>query len=190
VLSAGRHDAELGYQLLHSTQPQASATNSGNGRRVMPDMQSNLEQSLLATICGHRSKGGVSKSCRSAGQRGIPGGGRANGWRSYRRKTKKPSINFRVRSSANWGRTNLASSREAGNLALNLLRLGPRPADAATNTGTSTNPPLSNNPAGTRNVSIPCSANRLNHDLLDATVSAGADGPATDTGRQTQAAAT
>src|SRR5437667_5642751 len=27
VLSAGRHDAELGYQLLHSTQPQASATN-------------------------------------------------------------------------------------------------------------------------------------------------------------------
>ena len=50
VLGAGRHDAELGYQLLHSTQPQASATNSGNGRRLMPDMQSNLEQSLLATI--------------------------------------------------------------------------------------------------------------------------------------------
>src|SRR5258708_2199327 len=46
VLGAGRHDAELGYQLLHSPQPPVSATNSGNGRRIMPDMQSNLEQSL------------------------------------------------------------------------------------------------------------------------------------------------
>src|SRR6266446_1419324 len=49
VLTAGRHDAELGYQLLRSTQPQTtSGTNVLNGRRVIPDQSGNLEQSLLA----------------------------------------------------------------------------------------------------------------------------------------------
>jgi len=51
VLTAGRHDAELGYQLLHSTQQQAATTaNAAGGRRFVPDQQGNLEQNLLATI--------------------------------------------------------------------------------------------------------------------------------------------
>src|SRR2546426_10291085 len=33
VLTAGRHDAELGYQLLRSTQPQTNTTNASGGRR-------------------------------------------------------------------------------------------------------------------------------------------------------------
>src|SRR5256885_9499840 len=47
VLTAGRHDADLGYQLLHSTQQQSTAdTNVVNGRRMMiPDQTANLEQS-------------------------------------------------------------------------------------------------------------------------------------------------
>src|SRR5882724_5274807 len=45
VLTAGRHDAELGYQLLRSTQPQTtSGANVLNGRRVIPDQSANLEQ--------------------------------------------------------------------------------------------------------------------------------------------------
>src|SRR5207302_5402107 len=50
VLTAGRHDAELGYQLLRSTQPQANTTNATGGRRFGFDPQGNLEQNLLATI--------------------------------------------------------------------------------------------------------------------------------------------
>src|ERR1700704_6847121 len=50
VLTAGRHDAELGYQLLRSTQPQANTTNAAGGRRFGFDPQGNLEQNLLATI--------------------------------------------------------------------------------------------------------------------------------------------
>src|SRR5712691_9826077 len=42
VFSGGRHDAELGYQLLHSTQP-PTPSNPGNGRRNFPDLQGNLE---------------------------------------------------------------------------------------------------------------------------------------------------
>src|SRR5229473_6158694 len=50
VLTAGRHDAELGYQLLRSTQQQTNTTNAGGGRRSGFDPQGNLEQNLLATI--------------------------------------------------------------------------------------------------------------------------------------------
>src|SRR5712692_1617500 len=48
VLSAGRHDGELGYQLLRSTQPQADS--AGNRRRFGPLFQNALEQMLLSTI--------------------------------------------------------------------------------------------------------------------------------------------
>src|ERR1700694_2103793 len=44
VLTAGRHDGELGYQPLRSTQPQAD--NAGNGRRFGPPSQNALEQML------------------------------------------------------------------------------------------------------------------------------------------------
>src|SRR5881398_1716001 len=54
VLTAGRHDAELGYQLLHSTQqPQPAQTTitSGRGnRQFVFDQGNNLEQALLATV--------------------------------------------------------------------------------------------------------------------------------------------
>src|SRR6266446_9551904 len=56
VLTAGRHDAELGYQLLRSTQPQTNTTNASGGRRFNFDPQGNLEQSLLATIAANDPK--------------------------------------------------------------------------------------------------------------------------------------
>src|SRR5258707_8897622 len=47
VLTAGRHDGELGYQLLHSTQPQTDKT--ANGRRFPAPLQNALYQMLLST---------------------------------------------------------------------------------------------------------------------------------------------
>src|ERR1700738_361862 len=64
VLTAGRHDAELGYQLLRSTQQQTPATNVLNGRRV-PDQQNNLEQNLLATIAATDPKVAYQKAAES-----------------------------------------------------------------------------------------------------------------------------
>src|SRR2546426_6452003 len=66
VLTAGRHDAELGYQLLRSTQPQTtSGTNVLNGRRVIPDQSANLEQSLLATIAATDPKVAYQKAAEA-----------------------------------------------------------------------------------------------------------------------------
>src|SRR5205809_443082 len=56
VLTVGRHDGELAYQLLRSTQmPNANQPNNmvvtaGNNRRVFLDQGDNLEQRLLATV--------------------------------------------------------------------------------------------------------------------------------------------
>jgi hypothetical protein len=62
VLTAGRHDAELGYQLLHSTQPPpppqpqsnvAFGPGRGNGNRpqiIFDQQANNLEQQLLSTV--------------------------------------------------------------------------------------------------------------------------------------------
>src|SRR5712672_519840 len=66
VLTAGRHDSELGYQLLRSTQQQpTTAGNTGGGRRSIPDQQSNLEQSLLATIAANDPKVAYQKASES-----------------------------------------------------------------------------------------------------------------------------
>jgi hypothetical protein len=68
VLTAGRHDAELGYQLLRSTQQQpapAAAGNPGNpraARQFVFDQGNNLEQNLLATYRRQRSEGRLSKN--------------------------------------------------------------------------------------------------------------------------------
>src|ERR1051325_7431548 len=58
VLTAGRHDADLGYQLLRSTQQQQSpstAQTQGPGRRFAFDQGNMLEQNLLATKIGRAS---------------------------------------------------------------------------------------------------------------------------------------
>jgi len=50
-----RHDADLAYQMLRSTQS-LTANNAGNGRRGPVDPQSNLEQNLLAAIAASDPK--------------------------------------------------------------------------------------------------------------------------------------
>src|SRR6266851_4172878 len=74
VLTAGRHDAELGYQLLRSTQQQAPATNpsAGNGRRFAFDQGNNLEQSLLATIATNDPKFAYQKATESLDKGEFP----------------------------------------------------------------------------------------------------------------------
>src|SRR5437867_11652108 len=47
VLTAARHDADLAYQLLHSTQSLTTNANTGNGRRFMHYTQESLEQTLM-----------------------------------------------------------------------------------------------------------------------------------------------
>src|SRR4051812_35597002 len=84
VLTAGRHDADLGYQLLHSTQPppqqqtQQALTlgpGRGNGNRLVSFDQpggNNLEQQLLATVATTDPKYAYQKAIESLDKNEFP----------------------------------------------------------------------------------------------------------------------
>ena len=169
VLTAGRHDADLGYQLLHSTQPQSSTNTqtTGQGRRFMFDQGNNLEQNLLATIASTDPKYAYQKAVESLDKGEFP---TALNRILTQLQTKEPEL-FTKLSDKTLNRLasdNLLSSREATTVAVNLLIPGPRPetttatdASAAANTNTNNN---------TRQA--PILSQSAYHDLMDNVITA------------------
>ena len=135
VLTAGRHDAELGYQLLRSTQQQTTATNPGITRRPGPDQQNNLEQSLLATIAANDPKVAYQKAVESLDKGEYP---TALGRVLAQLQTKDPEAFKKLSDKAlsRLGSDNIAATREAVTLAMSLLMPGPRVASTSTATPT------------------------------------------------------
>lgn len=169
VLTAGRHDAELGYQLLHSTQQQSTAdTNVVNGRRMMiPDQTANLEQSLLATISATDPKVAYQKAAEALDKGEYP----TALYRVLNQLQAKDQEAFKKlfeKTLSHLGSDNMIGSREAANLTVSLLAGGPRPATTAAATPT---------PAGTvQTVRVGYAAPILNesayHDLMDSAITA------------------
>jgi hypothetical protein len=131
VLTAGRHDAELGYQLLRSTQQQQTPANNapGQGRRFNFDQGNNLEQNLLATIATTDPKFAYQKAVESLDKGEFP---TALNSILTQLQTKDAEL-FKKLSDKTLGRLasdSLLASREATSVAVNLLLPGPR----ATNT--------------------------------------------------------
>jgi hypothetical protein len=166
VLTVGRHDADLAYQLLRSTQPPATVTNTGNGRRYgSPDQQGNLEQSLLTVIASTDPKVAYQKAMESLDKGEYPTAvNRVLAQLQSKDKEAFDKLSSKVLSRL--GSENLLASREAGNLALNLLRSGPRPAETSTASSTNAN---SSNAANNTNQVLSESSY---HDLMDATITA------------------
>jgi len=166
VLTAGRHDAELGYQLLRSTQPQAnSETNVLNGRRVIPDQSANLEQSLLATIAGTDPKVAYQKAAEALDKGEYP--------TSLNRvltqlQAKDPEAFKKLaeKTLSRLGSDNVVGSREAANLAVSLLMGGPRAATTATPT------PAEANTSTTRAANGQILNESAYHDLMDNAITA------------------
>src|SRR5437016_14297542 len=165
VLTAGRHDAELGYQLLRSTQPQANTTNAAGGRRFGFDPQGNLEQNLLATIAATDPKVAYQKASEALDKGEYPTA--LN--RVLAQLQSKDEEAFKKLSEKALGRLgseNLLTTREAASLALNLLLPGPRV------TGTASNQTTQANTTNARNNSTQVLSESAYHDLLDNAVAA------------------
>ena len=166
VLTVGRYDADLAYQLLRSTQPPATATNTGNGRRYgSPDQQGNLEQSLLTVIASTDPKVAYQKAMESLDKGEYPTAvNRVLAQLQSKDKEAFDKLSSKVLSRL--GSENLLASREASSLALNLLRSGPRPAE--TSTGSSTN---ANSSSAANNTNQVLSESSY-HDLMETTITA------------------
>src|SRR5258706_7882378 len=166
ILTAGRHDSELGYQLLRSTQQQPmTAGNTGGGRRSIPDQQSNLEQSLLATIAANDPKVAYQKASESLDKGEYP---TALGRVLSQLQTKDPE-NFKKLSDKALSRLSsdsIMATRDAAMTAMSLLMPGPRPA--STSTATSTDATSANS----RNNSAQVLSESAYHDLIDNAITA------------------
>ena len=172
VLTAGRHDAELGYQLLRSTQQQAPATaaNQRPGRQFGLDQGNNLEQNLLATIAATDPAVAYQKTSEALDKGEFP---TALNRVLNQLQTKDPDL-FKKLTDKTLNRLasdSLLSSRDATGVAVNLLLPGPRITNTAgtveaanTNTNTNTN----TNPRG----GIPILNESAYHDLMDKAITA------------------
>ena len=171
VLSAGRHDAELGYQLLRQTQPPANVNANANRRRgggpgtfTEPD---NLEQNLLAVIANTDPKIAYQKASEALDKGDYP----TSLARVLAQLQAKDEEAFKKLSDKTLSRLtsdNLLSSTQATGVAMSLLRPGPQVAATSTTTSSTTSAPANAN--NLRNA--PVLNQSSYHDLLDQVVTA------------------
>src|SRR6266852_3764517 len=159
VLTAARHDSDLAYQMLRSTQS-LTANNAGNGRRFPVDPQSNLEQNLLAAIAASDPKVAYQKANESLDKGEYPTA-LARVLAQLQAKDPEAFKKLSDKTLSRLGSDSLLASREATSLAMSLLMPGPR---ASASTSTDANKPAAN------------TAQVLNesayHDLMDNAVTA------------------
>jgi len=171
VLTAGRHDAELGYQLLRSTQqPQqtpAAAGNPGNqrqARQFVLDQGNNLEQNLLATIAASDPKVAYQKTVESLDKGEFP---TALNRVLNQLQTKDADLFKKLtdKTLTRLASDSLLASREATGVAVNLLLPGPRIANTA---GTAQPAVANSNVRG----GSPILSETAYHDLMDQAITA------------------
>jgi hypothetical protein len=184
VLTAGRHDAELGYQLLHSTQPppqqqsqQNLAFGPGRGNRpqiIFDQQNNNLEQQLLNTVAATDPKYAYQKAVESLDKNEFP----PSLSRILNQLQTKDQELFKKLSDKTLNRLasdSLLASSQASSVAMNLLMPGPVPANTATGSqATTTNLPSATSPppAPANPNRAPVLSESAYHDLLDSAISA------------------
>jgi hypothetical protein len=136
VLTAGRHDGELGYQLLRSTQQPTD--NAAGGRRLGP--QTGLEQMLLSTIAATDPKFAYQKTIEALDKGDYP----ASISTVLAQLQSKDEEAFKKLSDKTLSKLNsdtLLANRNAGSVAIGLLAPGPRPANTSTSPASGTKTP-------------------------------------------------
>jgi hypothetical protein len=182
VLTAGRHDAELGYQLLHSTQPQTpvQTANAGPGRnrQFMFDQGNNLEQQLLSTVASTDPKYAYQKAVESLDKNEFP----TSLARILTQLQSKDAELFKKLSDKTLNRLasdSLLASSQASSVAISLLVPGPAPASTATTATGDTNATSAPTatapkpaPSANLNARQPVLSESAYHDLLDSAITA------------------
>jgi hypothetical protein len=184
VITAGRHDADLGYQLLHSTQPPPQqpsqnglAVGPGRGNRpqfVFDQQNNNLEQQLLNTVAATDPKYAYQKAIESLDKNEFP----SSLSRILAQLQTKDQELFKKLSDKMLNRLasdSLLASGQATSVAMNLLMPGPVPASTATGSQTTTTnlPSTANSqPAPANPNRVPVLSESSYHDLLDSAITA------------------
>lgn len=170
VLAAGRHDAELGYQLLRQTQPPANFLAIANRRRgggpgMFPEVD-NLEQNLLAVIAGTDPKVAYQKASEALDKGEYPTS-LARVLAQLKAKDEEAFKKLTDKTLSRLTSDNLLSNQQATNAAMGLLRPGTQVQATTSSTTTTATASNANN---MRNA--PILNQSAYHDLLDQVVTA------------------
>ena len=176
VLTAGRHDGELAYQLMRSTQqqqqPQPTNVMAGRGNRgFMLDQTDNLEQRLLAVIATSDPKFAYQKAMESLDKGDFPNG-IGNILAQLQTKDEEAYKKLTDKTMNRLGSDSLLANRQATSLAIALLFPGPRPSGNATGTPAPTNANATATSSATPTMSMnsrqaPVLNETAYHDLMD-----------------------
>ncbi|MCM3873401.1 MAG: hypothetical protein ND895_22190 [Pyrinomonadaceae bacterium] len=125
ILAVARHDATLAYQLLAATKPPTSTAGSGNSRF---DSDENLEERLLAQVAQLDPKLAL-QNAEQMLDKGQYSRSLAQVLAQLRTKDKDAAAKLEDKLVKRLQSTTIVSTPDAGNLALSLLRSGPRPVE-------------------------------------------------------------
>lgn len=124
ILAVARHDATLAYQLLAATRPPAPAAGTANSRF---DSDTNLEERLLAQVAELDPKLAL-QNAEQMLDKGQYSRSLAQVLSQLQTKDKDAAAKLEDKLVKRLQSATIASTPDAGNLALSLLRSGPRPA--------------------------------------------------------------
>ena len=172
VLTAGRHDGELAYQLMRSTQqqlqPQSTNVMAGpRNTRFMFDQTDNLEQRLLAVIATSDPKFAYQKAMESLDKGEFPNG-IGNILAQLQTKDEEAYKKLTDKTMNRLASDSLLANRQATSLAISLLFAGPRPGNNATATAA----PAQTQANQTGRQATPVLNEMAYHDLMDNAVNA------------------
>lgn len=173
VLTVGRYDGTLAYQIFNTTRAPEPAAAANNGRVVsrMGDMDANLERQLLALIAQTDPQMAV-RNADEMLDKGQYSNALARVLSQLQSKDQEAAKKLSERMVKRLQSENLLANRDAASLALNLLQPGPRLAENA-----SSEQPSAAQPAVTINAPgnsgrPPVLSQASYRDLLDSLVSA------------------
>ena len=172
VLTVAQHNAPLAYQLLAVTRSQALATEAGNNSR-RPNLDANLEQNLLARVAAIDPKLAAQKVEESLAKGEYPGT-LAQVLSSLQQQDKDSATKLTAKIVSKLQSENMLLNVQAENLALSLLRPGPRPAVSGSDNATATSGAnqTASTQAAARSAGAPVLGDSAYQDLLNTIIDA------------------
>ena len=161
IMAVARHDATLAYQLLAATKLPTPPAGSGNSRF---DSDENLEERLLAQVAQLDPKLALQNAEQMLDKGQYPRS-LAQVLAQLQAKDKEAAAKLEDKLVKRLQSTTIVATPDAGNLALSLLRSGPRPVENA-------NTPAPTSSSNSQNILAPATYTSLLGNVIDAAIKA------------------
>lgn len=169
VITVAQHDVTLAYQLLAATRQLTPPGETANSRG--PDADANLEQNLLAEVAALDPKLAL-QNAEALLEKGQYPNTLVKVLAELQVKDKDAAAKLSDKVLQRLQSKNMLTSADAGNLALGLLRPGPRPASTSTGGGPAASRQSASTQGASNNAATPVLSQSAFHDLMESVIEA------------------